>query len=242
MIGRLMKDNQMADRVIAKLDLNTVIKKLPIAIFVISADRRILLSNRLARQYHCQDRMENKGKRVGNVIGCANAEAHVAGCGFSEVCHLCKVKAIVDQTFARKQSTARYETSINTRAMGIRSLRMSLTYICTDESLASEQEICLVTIEDITEVKKKERMAAASETIGAICHEMSQPLQAIMGNVELLAQFQLGDSATLRIEKIYNEMGRIKSIVNKLMNMTQYQTKPYLGTYILDVERSAGKC
>jgi K+-sensing histidine kinase KdpD len=100
--------------------------------------------------------------------------------------------------------------------------------------------MCIVTVEDMTELKKKERMEAASETIGAICHEMNQPLQAIMGNVELLTQFQLEAGAVLKIEKIFSEMERIQSINSKLMNLTHYQTKPYLSTNILDVERSAG--
>jgi signal transduction histidine kinase len=118
---------------------------------------------------------------------------------------------------------------------------MTITYIHVNERLQSKQEMCIVTIEDITELKKKERLEAASETIGAICHEMNQPLQAIMGNVELLTKFQLDDGAVSKIDKIFSEMERIKSINTKLMNLARYQSKPYLSTNILDVERSAGK-
>jgi K+-sensing histidine kinase KdpD len=117
---------------------------------------------------------------------------------------------------------------------------MTVTYVPGNERLKTGQEMSIVTVEDMTELKKKERMEAASETIGAICHEMNQPLQAIMGNVELLTQFQLEKGAVLKIEKIFSEMERIQNINSKLMNLTHYQTKPYLSTNILDVERSAG--
>jgi nitrogen-specific signal transduction histidine kinase len=124
--------------------------------------------------------------------------------------------------------------------MGVRSIRMTVTYVCVNKQLKTEQEMCIVTVEDMTELKKKESMEAASETIGAICHEMNQPLQAIMGNVELLTQFQLEEGAISKIEKILGEMERIQNINKKLMNLAHYQTKPYLSTNILDVERSAG--
>lgn len=70
---------------------------------------------------------------------------------------------------------------------------------------------------------------------------MNQPLQAIIGNVELLTQFQLEDGAVSKIEKIFSEMERIKNINSKLMNLTHDRTKPYPSTNILDVERSAGQ-
>jgi signal transduction histidine kinase len=95
--------------------------------------------------------------------------------------------------------------------------------------------------EDITEFKEKQRLAAASETIGATCHELNQPLQAIMGNVELLSNSQLEEGAVARIEKIYSEMEQIKTINIKLMNVTNYQTKLYLSSKILDIEKSTSQ-
>jgi len=223
----------------AMLDLKTVIDSLPIAIIVIDRDRRILLSNRLANTIHFLDQQKSKTHRFGDIVGCTNANDYIAGCGSSELCHLCQVKAMIDKTFAIKKSSTQFETNISTCSLGVRNFRITTTYISLIEMPPSEQEICIVTIEDMTELKKKECLAAASETIGAICHEMNQPLQAIMGNVELLAKLQLEDGALARIEKICREIERIKSINSQLMNVTSYQTKPYLSTKILDIERSA---
>ena len=224
----------------AMLDLKTIIDNLPIAILVISKERRILLSNRFAQRYHSQDQFENRTNRIGDVLDCVNTDMDIAGCGFSGFCPLCRVKAMIDKTFAKKESVAQFEVSINARSKGIRSLRIGLTYISRKERLNFEQEICIATIEDMTELRKQERMAAASETIGGICHEMNQPLQAILGNAELLAKLHLGEDAIARINIICREIERIKSINSRLLNFTHYQTKPYLSTNILDVERSAG--
>jgi nitrogen-specific signal transduction histidine kinase len=147
---------------------------------------------------------------------------------------------MLGRAFAAKKSIAPFETNIGAPLKDVRNFRMTITYVCVDERLQTEQEMCIVTVEDMTELKKKERLEAASETIGAICHEMNQPLQAIMGNVELLTQFHLEDGAVSKIEKIFSEMERIKNINSKLMNLTYYRTKPYPSTNILDVERSAG--
>ncbi len=227
------------DQESAMLDLRTVINNLPIAIFVIGKDRRILLNNRLAQKYLCLDQQESEAMRFGDQVGCANAVNNTAGCGATEYCKLCRVKSEIDDAFKQKKSTSHFETDIITGAMGIRSFRMSINYICLNTVKRTEKELCIVTMEDLTELKKKEQLAAASETIGAVCHELNQPLQAILGNVELLAGFQVENKGIKRMEKICSEIERIKSIINKLMNVTQYQTKPYLSAKILDIEKSA---
>jgi nitrogen fixation/metabolism regulation signal transduction histidine kinase len=231
---------QLKEKVNTMIDLETLMDNLPIAIFLIGRDGRVLLTNRVAEKNHCIDLRERKVKRFGDMVGCPNASENNCGCGLSEFCHLCRIKEKIDRAFTAKESIAPFEADTGTGSMGARSLRVTATYIGVAEGLKEEQEMCIVTVEDLTELKKKERLAAASETIGAICHEMNQPLQAIMGNVELLAKFQLEEGAVSKIEKIFSEMERIKSINSKLMNLTHYQTKPYLSTNILDVERAAG--
>lgn len=229
----------MHQQVNAVIDLKTLIDNLPIAIFLVGRDGRVLLTNRMAQKIYCVDRREDRVERFGNIVGCPDASENDAGCGFSKRCQLCQVKAMIDQAFSAKKSIAQFETDAGTPSIDLCTLRITVTYIRVNEHLKSEQEMCIVTVEDITQLKRKERLEAANETIGAICHEMNQPLQAIMGNVELLTKFQLEDGAISKIEKIFSEMERIQSINNKLMNLTHYKTKPYLSTNILDVEGSA---
>lgn len=220
------------------LDLKTVIDNLPIAIFVVDKERRLVLSNRMAIAIHGIDRRRSTAKRLGDIVGCANADENEKGCGFSPLCGFCQVKAMVERTFSTQNSTAQLETNLTTRSKGVRCLRLTATYIAEKKGVPSAKEVCIVTVEDITDLKKKEHLAAASETIGAISHEMNQPLQAILGNVELLARCRLDDSAFSRVEKILSEMERIKNFTSKLLNLTDYRTKRHLSTKILDVEES----
>jgi signal transduction histidine kinase len=172
------------------------------------------------------------------MLGCTNADNDKDGCGNSGFCHLCKAKMTIEQVFATQKSAPPFTTEINIRSKGICSLRMTVSYIPINTMLASEAPICLLTVVDMTDMKKRERLAAATETIGAICHELNQPLQAIMGNVELLATHRLDDSAHRKLEQICVAIERIKKMNKQLMNITDYKSKPYLSTNILDIEKS----
>ena len=90
---------------------------------------------------------------------------------------------------------------------------------------------------DIREIRRKDRLATLGEVTVAVCHEINNPLEVIMNQVELLDHFvqQAGtDSRALveeeRIEAIRREIHRIQQIVNKLVSMSQgstYQTTEY---------------
>jgi nitrogen fixation/metabolism regulation signal transduction histidine kinase len=220
------------------VNLETVINNLPVAIFVVDRERRIALTNRLAQDLRCFDQQTDKKQRLGDMLGCTNADNDTGGCGFSGFCYLCKAKKTIEQVFATQKSAPPFTSEVNIRSKGIRSLRMTVSYIPINTMPTSEAPICLLTVVDMTDMKKKERLAAATETIGAICHELNQPLQAIMGNVELLATYRLDDSAHRKIEQICMAIERIKKMNKQLMNITDYKSKPYLSTNILDIEKS----
>lgn len=220
------------------VNLETVINNLPVAIFAVDRERRIVLTNRLAQELRCSDQQEEKKQRIGDILGCTNSDNDKGGCGVSGFCHLCKAKMKIERAFATRKSAPPFTTEISIRSRGIRCFGITISYIPVNTMLASEAPLCLLTVVDMTDMKKKERLAAATETIGAICHELNQPLQAIMGNVELLSHYPLDDGANQKLKKICSEIERIKKINKQLMNITDYQSKPYLSTNILDIEKS----
>ena len=223
------------------LDLKNLIDHLPIAVFVIDRERRILLTNRLAQKMRRLDRGVDKDQRLGNMLGCENASESAAGCGFSGFCQLCQAKAMIDQVFADQKSTAQFDAEIKVHSEGVRSFGITVTPIHLNEKQTPAAQSCMVTVVDMTELKRKERLAAASETIGAICHEMTQPLQAIMGNAELLSNFRIEADAHLKLNQICNDIERIKKILKQLRSLTEYKSKPYLSTRILDIEKSGSE-
>ncbi|MCP3871794.1 MAG: PAS domain S-box protein [Desulfobacteraceae bacterium] len=100
-------------------------------------------------------------------------------------------------------------------------------------------QICIFA-NDITDIKKTERVFAAIETAGGICHEMNQPLQVILGNLELLRMnLDKEDSNLTFVNIILSQMEKLGSITKKLTHITRYETKEYIKGTIFDINRSS---
>ena len=105
-----------------------------------------------------------------------------------------------------------------------------------------------VIYEDITdrviaekETLQREKVHAALETAGAVCHEMNQPLMAILGYSQLaLMNIQDSESLNDRLVKIQEQVERMREITEKLMKITRYKTKDYASAgKIIDIDKSS---
>jgi DNA-binding response OmpR family regulator len=87
-----------------------------------------------------------------------------------------------------------------------------------------------------------ERWRVLLETVGAVAHEMSQPLTAMMGYLGLMIESTAPSSPeSVRLARIYQNGERAVELLRKLQRIEVYRTKAYPGTEgILDIERSAG--
>lgn len=75
-----------------------------------------------------------------------------------------------------------------------------------------------------------ERLKALMATAGAAAHEINQPLTVILGSTELwMDALAADDPGRKRLDSILSSTLRIKHIVEKMMSVTQYATKPYVG-------------
>ena len=85
-----------------------------------------------------------------------------------------------------------------------------------------------------------DRLKTVQEISGAMCHEMSQPLQTLLGHVDILKMELPADSSQARdiLEQMERDIFRIKSITHKMENLQQYRTKSYLSGQILDINQS----
>ena len=109
----------------------------------------------------------------------------------------------------------------------------------------------VVSVEDVTERRwsesKKARdhqLEALSRLAGASSHEINQPLGVISGRAQLMLM-RLADAPEMQgklqrdIDEILSATRRIEELVERLHNITDYVTKPYVGgREILDVEKS----
>lgn len=92
----------------------------------------------------------------------------------------------------------------------------------------------IVTISDISERKiaqqerlEREKLQGVLEMAGAVCHELNQPLQAIIGYASLYEN--PNDLTGKDFNSIKEQVVRIGEITRKLSNITHYQTTTYPG-------------
>jgi phosphoglycerate-specific signal transduction histidine kinase len=86
----------------------------------------------------------------------------------------------------------------------------------------------------------KEKLEGVLETAGAVCHELNQPLQALSGYTELLAAKMTDDGARSYLDKITQQIERMRDITDKLQGVTRCETTDYAGnTRIIDIHQSS---
>lgn len=237
-----------------------VISNLPVAIIVVNKDRRVMLSNKAAELISGKTEGQMFNLRGGDVLGCIYANGE-NGCGYSEACEGCQIRDAVVNAFKEKSSKTVLDTNLILKEYGKRDLKVSATYINIEDIEKEivlkerrktpgrrrsdiDKELVIVAVEDVTEFRRKERLEAAMETVGAACHGMNNPLQSITGNLDLMRMeietCQDPDKLVRMLDKMDKAADRLKDIAKQLLNLNQYETVDYPGgSRILDVEKSS---
>lgn len=87
---------------------------------------------------------------------------------------------------------------------------------------------------------EKEKLNGVIEMAGAVCHEMNQPMQIVLGLSELLLMDIREDNPLYKnIQEIKDQIDRMGGITKKLMNITIYETKSYLKGNIIDIDKAS---
>jgi signal transduction histidine kinase len=103
--------------------------------------------------------------------------------------------------------------------------------------------------QDLSEAQARllevERVRAITEAVGAMNHEINNPLAAIVGNAQLLMR-RNGDSGqteiTSKVESILDGARRIQEVTTKMSTLIQATSMPYPGEApILDIRRSVAE-
>lgn len=221
------------------LNLKNIINNLPNAVIVVDSDRRVLMANKMAQIFSGEDENSLIGKRSGDVMGCVHARQSPEGCGHSKSCKFCEAKSAVVRAFREKVDIEPFETVIETEQRGPLDLKFTVTLL--QESLIGHANraasVAIVTVDDMTEYKKRERLEAVMETVGTICHEMNQPLMVLTGQLDLL-EMDLGENR--RINALREQVERMGITTKKLLSMKIYATTPHLGNNLstLDLEKA----
>lgn len=235
--------------------LRPILQYLPLAVIVVDKDRKVLLANQTAELISKRSEVELLGLKGGEALGCKYADAHPDGCGFAKPCELCDIKNGVLKAFKENKSIQLNDTTLTFKDMGARSLRVSISYLNLDKingrangeerrnspgrrTYDKNKEVAVVAMEDITEFKEKERLEATFEVVGAVCHEMNQPLQSVMGYSELVISSNDPHVIKEKTRLLKEQIERIGDLTRKLQSIKKYETRPYLKRKILDIEKS----
>jgi hypothetical protein len=87
---------------------------------------------------------------------------------------------------------------------------------------------------------ESERLRGVTETVGALNHEVNNPLATIVGTAQLLLRGERLDADTRqKVERVLEGAKRIQSVTGKMATLIQANSRPYPGqTQILDLRGS----
>jgi PAS domain-containing protein len=228
--------------VYTKESLLDIIEALPLAIAVIDKNRRVALANQKTYLFVNKDESRLIGHVGGEAFGCAHHDDVPEGCGFGKDCLKCGLRLTVHETMDKKKALSGVETTMAFKGLGIRHLRIS-----TSPLTLNREAVVLLAIEDMTEARhheqirlEKEKLAAVLKTTGGICHELNQPLMAILGFSDLLLEdLPTDDLQRLNLIEIKAQVERLGLITTKLMSITRFKTKKYLSGEIIDIHAAS---
>ncbi len=88
-----------------------------------------------------------------------------------------------------------------------------------------------------------EKLNGVLETAGGVCHSLNQPLQYVLGAVQiLLMDMSPEDKMYQSLDKIREKMEQMGTITRKLAEVTRYRTPPQAdGQHILDMDKCPKK-
>jgi len=88
---------------------------------------------------------------------------------------------------------------------------------------------------------EEERLEGVLEMAGAVCHELNQPMQSILGFSQLLTDNMSADNPKYEyLTIIKNQIDKMGKITKKLMRITRYETRDYIeNTKIIDISKAS---
>jgi PAS domain-containing protein len=88
--------------------------------------------------------------------------------------------------------------------------------------------------------REQERLHGVMELAGAVCHNLSQPVMAILGYAELiLIEVSQDHPLYVDVVRLADQAEKISEMTQKLMRITRYETKNHQGGRIIDIDKAS---
>lgn len=87
-----------------------------------------------------------------------------------------------------------------------------------------------------------EKLNGVLETAGGVCHRLNQPLQYVLGAIQILMMdLAPGNKIYSQLDAVREKIEQMGEITRKLSEITRYRTKAHAGgQHILDIDDSSG--
>ena len=103
----------------------------------------------------------------------------------------------------------------------------------------NKQEHLLETFMDISAVTEKERLVGVLEMAGAAAHHLSQPLQALMFDLDRLSK-ECPERRPDKLDAMQASAVRMQKTIRNIQEITRYQTREYIqGARIVDIDSAS---
>ncbi len=100
----------------------------------------------------------------------------------------------------------------------------------------------MIVLQEITALRESERLQGVLEMAGAVCHDLSQPVMAIEGYADLMAIHSTAEEPNHKlIHKILEQARKLSEMNQRLVRITRYETRPYMGGSIVDIAKSSSE-
>lgn len=101
----------------------------------------------------------------------------------------------------------------------------------------------LAQCEAVEKKAEKEKLKAALETAGGVCHKLNQPLQYVLGAIQIM-MMDVGDKDAnfQQLDKIREKVEQMGQITANMAKITRYHTRAHSGgQHILDIDKCIEK-
>jgi len=142
------------------------------------------------------------------------------------------------RTSARHAKSDSFDICLNTDSQVLLFTRMIIHPVASFSEETNRHEDILIIISDITdqvqiqkERYEKQRLMGIVEVAGAVCHELRQPLQILLGITDLI-RLQVSENENMAedLVRLKDQTQRINLLLYQLDNITRYETKPLSST------------
>jgi len=194
--------------------LTDLFESIPCGILIFDGERRVQAVNNIMEQTFGFSGDEVLNMRGGEALGCIHASEDSRGCGFSESCQVCQVRATALEAVNGKKlyrNHANVELVINNESRDLKLLLSAAPFEHDGEKLA------IVILEDITELDTLRKRLKTEQSFAGIIGQDAEMLELFDTirdvtdvNVPVLIQGESGTGKELVAAAIHNEGHRAK--------------------------------